>query len=81
MPPSGTPAQNKRLVLVAMIFAVAMMFIDQTIVALAVPDLQEDLSLSATGAQWIINGYLLVARRRCSRSAASSPTCSATGAW
>jgi EmrB/QacA subfamily drug resistance transporter len=42
-----------------MIFAVAMMFIDQTIVALAVPELQDDLSLSATGAQWIINGYLL----------------------
>ena len=36
-----------------------MMFIDQTIVALAVPALQSDLSLSATGAQWIINGYLL----------------------
>jgi EmrB/QacA subfamily drug resistance transporter len=50
---------NKRLTLVAMIFAVAMMFIDQTIVALAVPDLQKDLDLSATGAQWIINGYLL----------------------
>jgi EmrB/QacA subfamily drug resistance transporter len=50
---------NKRLTLVAMIFAVAMMFIDQTIVALAIPDLQGDLSLSATGAQWIINGYLL----------------------
>ena len=42
-----------------MIFAVAMMFIDQTIVALAIPELQKDLSLSATGAQWIINGYLL----------------------
>ena len=42
-----------------MIFAVAMMFIDQTIVALAIPDLQKDLSLSSTGAQWIVNGYLL----------------------
>ena len=52
-------AGTKRLVLVAMIFAVAMMFIDQTIVALAIPDLQSDLSLSATGGQWIINGYLL----------------------
>lgn len=51
--------QNKRLALVAMIFAVAMMFIDQTIVALAVPDLQRDLHVSSTGAQWIINGYLL----------------------
>lgn len=49
----------KRLTLVAMIFAVAMMFIDQTIVALAVPDLERELSLSETGAQWIVNGYLL----------------------
>ncbi len=42
-----------------MIFAVSMTFIDQTIVALAAPSLQEDLGLSATGVQWIINGYLL----------------------
>ena len=55
----GAPGARPRLVLVAMIFAVAMMFIDQTIVALAVPDLQKDLSLSPTGAQWIVNGYLL----------------------
>ena len=53
------PAQNKRLVLVAMIFAVAMTFIDQTIVSIAVPELQKDLSLSSTGVQWIVNGYLL----------------------
>ena len=53
----GTP--HKRLVLAAMVFAVAMTFIDQTIVAIAIPDLQKDLSLTATGAQWIINGYLL----------------------
>ena len=50
---------NKRLVLAAMIFAVAMTFIDQTIVAIAVPELQKDLSLSSTGVQWIVNGYLL----------------------
>jgi EmrB/QacA subfamily drug resistance transporter len=50
---------NKRLVLAAMVFAVAMTFIDQTIVAIAIPSLQKDLSLSATGSQWIINGYLL----------------------
>ena len=45
--------------LVAMIFAVAMMFIDQTIVVLAIPHLQGDLKLSPTGSQWIVNGYLL----------------------
>jgi EmrB/QacA subfamily drug resistance transporter len=53
------PGANSYLVLAAMVFAVAMTFIDQTIVAIAVPDLQKDLSLSATGSQWIINGYLL----------------------
>jgi MFS family permease len=50
---------NKGLVLAAMVFAVAMTFIDQTIVAIAIPSLQKDLSLTATGSQWIINGYLL----------------------
>ncbi len=51
--------KNGKLILAAMIFAVSMTFIDQTIVAIAVPNLQHDLSLSATGVQWIINGYLL----------------------
>jgi MFS family permease len=50
---------NKDLVLAAMVFAVAMTLIDQTIVAIAIPDLQTDLHLSSTRAQWIINGYLL----------------------
>jgi EmrB/QacA subfamily drug resistance transporter len=42
-----------------MIFAVAMMSIDQTIVSIAAPTIQRDLSLTATGLQWVINGYLL----------------------
>jgi EmrB/QacA subfamily drug resistance transporter len=50
---------NKNLVLAAMVFAVAMTFIDQTIVAIAIPRIQGELSLSATGSQWVINGYLL----------------------
>jgi EmrB/QacA subfamily drug resistance transporter len=53
------PAQNSKLILAAMIFAVSMTFIDQTIVAIAIPTIQDDLSLSATGVQWIINGSLL----------------------
>ncbi len=53
------PEPRKPLVLAAMIFAVAMMFIDQTIVALAVPELQKDIGLSSTGTQWIVNGYVL----------------------
>jgi EmrB/QacA subfamily drug resistance transporter len=50
---------SKNLVLAAMVFAVAMTFIDQTIVAIAIPKIQKELSLSATGTQWVINGYLL----------------------
>jgi EmrB/QacA subfamily drug resistance transporter len=56
-PASG--AGNKNLVLAAMVFAVAMTFIDQTIVAIAIPNIQRELSLSSTGSQWVINGYLL----------------------
>jgi EmrB/QacA subfamily drug resistance transporter len=52
-------ASNKNLVLAAMVFAVAMTFIDQTIVAIAIPSLRRELGLSATGVQWVINGYLL----------------------
>src|ERR1700761_8846746 len=52
-------SSKKNLVLVAMVFAVGMTFIDQTIVAIAIPKIQRELSLSATGAQWVINGYLL----------------------
>jgi EmrB/QacA subfamily drug resistance transporter len=55
----GSQPRRPRLVLAAMIFAVAMLFIDQTIVALAVPNLQHDLHLSSTGSQWIVNAYLL----------------------
>jgi EmrB/QacA subfamily drug resistance transporter len=50
---------SRYLVLAAMVFAVAMTFIDQTIVAIAIPKIQQALSLSPTGSQWVINGYLL----------------------
>ena len=58
-PESTAGAAKKNLVLAAMVFAVAMTFIDQTIVAIAIPNMQKELSLSAAGAQWVINGYLL----------------------
>ena len=42
-----------------MIFAVAMTFIDQTIVSIAVPKIQRELGLTSTGVQWAVNAYLL----------------------
>src|SRR6201998_2040222 len=59
---SGSPGaggRSKSLILPAMIFAVAMTFIDQTIVSIAAPKIQSDLGLSSSGMQWAINAYLL----------------------
>ncbi len=51
--------QSRNLILAAMIFAVAMTFIDQTIVSIAAPKIQQELGLSSSGLQWAINSYLL----------------------
>jgi MFS family permease len=53
------PNSRKTLVLAAMILAVAMTFIDQTIVSIAVPKIQRELHLSSVGVQWVVNAYLL----------------------
>ena len=52
-------SSRSNLILAAMILAVAMTFIDQTIVSISIPEIQDDLHLSSTGVQWVINGYLL----------------------
>ena len=51
--------QGRNWVLAAMIFAVSMTFIDQTIVSIAIPNIQRELGLSSTGVQWVVNGYLI----------------------
>jgi EmrB/QacA subfamily drug resistance transporter len=51
--------RSRSLILAAMIFAVAMTFIDQTIVSIAAATIQKDLGLTASGIQWAINAYLL----------------------
>ena len=51
--------RSRNLILAAMIFAVAMTFIDQTIVSIAVPEIQKELGLTSTGVQWVVNAYLL----------------------
>jgi EmrB/QacA subfamily drug resistance transporter len=52
-------AGSRSLILAAMIFAVSMTFIDQTIVSIAAPQIQRELGLTGTGVQWAINAYLL----------------------
>jgi EmrB/QacA subfamily drug resistance transporter len=58
-PPTSVVHKSTYLALAAMLFAVAMTFIDQTIVAIAAPSIQSQLSLSRSGEQWVINAYLL----------------------
>ena len=55
----GSGSGSRNLILAAMIFAVAMTFIDQTIVSIAASTIQHDLGLSSSGVQWAINAYLL----------------------
>ena len=56
---NATSRRSSNLILAAMIFAVAMTFIDQTIVSIAAPNIQKELGLTSTGVQWAINAYLL----------------------
>lgn len=57
--PAGGPVPSQSVALAAMMFAVAMTFIDQTIVSIATPDIVDELGLSSSGMQWVVNAYLL----------------------
>jgi EmrB/QacA subfamily drug resistance transporter len=59
MSTTETPTRSKNIALIAMLLAVAMTFIDQTIVAIAAPNIQSELSLTQEGSRWAINAYLL----------------------
>jgi EmrB/QacA subfamily drug resistance transporter len=59
MDASAAQTAPRNLILAAMIFAVAMTFIDQTIVSIAAPQVQRELHLTSTGVQWAVNAYLL----------------------
>lgn len=56
---TGSAAPHRTLALAAMLFAVSMTFIDQTIVAIAAPSIVDELDLSSSGMQWVVNAYLL----------------------
>lgn len=52
-------ATNRWLVLVAMTGALAMIMLDQTVVAVALPVMSRELPLTPTGQQWVANAYVL----------------------
>jgi len=54
-----TEDNSKWWTLGAMCFALFMIMLDNTIVNVALPSIQEDLGASLSGLEWTINGYTL----------------------
>jgi MFS family permease len=58
--PGITKANRRWWVLATMAGSLSMIMIDQTVVSVALPTMQRDLHLSSTGAQWVVNVYILL---------------------
>src|SRR4026207_988511 len=55
----GENAREKVIVLLTMCFALAMAMLDNTVVNIALPTIPSKLNATASGPQWIIDGYVL----------------------
>jgi multidrug resistance protein len=55
----GENAREKGIVLLTMCFALAMAMLDNTVVNVAVPSIQKDLSAGFSQLQWIVDAYVL----------------------
>ena len=53
-------ARRKRLTLIACILGSAIVFVDQTVVNVALPALRDDLDASLADQQWVVESYLLL---------------------
>src|SRR5579872_4705337 len=56
---SSSPSSRKWLVLTATSSALAMIFLDQSALPVALPYIQRELDSSTTGLQWTMNAYML----------------------
>jgi EmrB/QacA subfamily drug resistance transporter len=57
--PSAVSAANKRWTLIAMILSSGIVFLDGTVVNVALPSMDRDLRAGLSGLQWIVDGYAL----------------------
>ena len=68
--------ENKKWwTLAAVAFGLFMIMLDNTIVNVALPSIEQDLHISISQLEWIVTGYALVVRSAAASRAASSPTC------
>ncbi|MGH2841693.1 MAG: DHA2 family efflux MFS transporter permease subunit, partial [Solirubrobacteraceae bacterium] len=58
-PPAGLSDARKRLVLIAAILGSSVVFIDSTVVNVALPAIEDDLGGGLAGQQWTSNAYLV----------------------
>ena len=57
--PATPPAPSKRLTLVACILGTGMVFLDGTVMNVALPAVQRDLGADLAAQQWIVEAYML----------------------
>jgi len=57
---AGCAERSRPWVLATTILGSALGFIDGTVVNVALPAIQADLAASIEGAQWVVNGYMLM---------------------
>ena len=55
----GEDAQEKVIVLLTMCFALAMAMLDNTVVNVALPSIQNHLGAGFSELQWVVDGYVL----------------------
>lgn len=58
--PTRSAALNKALLIIAMTACYAMIFIDQSGVAVTLPRIQQSLVLSSNAIHWVVNAYVLM---------------------
>ena len=59
-PPRGHRRPRQAPHLVACILGSAIVFVDQTVVNVALPALSDDLDATLAGQQWVVEAYLLL---------------------
>ena len=56
---TGRVSRRERLTLLATILGSTIVFLDSTVVNVALPAIQEDLDTGLAGQQWIVEAYML----------------------